>query len=212
MSRFFSSIYDLTCASVEAACLAEWRRELLGHLEGDVLEIGAGTGANLRHYPRTIGKLVLTEPDPHMRRRLAGKTDATFRAEIIEAGAERLPFENESFDVVVSTLVCCSVASVEEALAEIHRVLRPEGRLVFLEHVAADPSSRRYRWQRRIEPLWKRVAGNCHLTRRTEDAITHAGFELRWIRRESMRRAPPIVRPTIRGVALKSSSRSAVNA
>jgi len=110
---------------------------------------------------------------------------------------------DESFDAVVSTLVLCSVRDVHGALREIFRVLRPGGRLLFVEHVAAHPDSRRFAWQRRLEPLWKRVAGNCHLTRDTEGALRRAGFQLEGIERESMRKAMPFIRRCIRGVARK---------
>jgi len=95
------------------------------------------------------------------------------------------------------------LASVERSLAEVRRVLRPEGRLLFMEHVAAEDDSGRLTWQRRVEPVWKRVAGNCHLTRETERHIDEAGFEIEAITRESIRKAMPIVRPSIRGMARK---------
>ena len=109
--------------------------------------------------------------------------------------------EPRSFDAVVCTLVLCSVRDVEQSLAEFRRVLRPEGKLVFLEHVAATEPSR-LAWQRRTEPLWKLVAGNCHLCRETAASIEAAGFRFDRITRESARKALPIVRPTIRGVAI----------
>jgi len=95
------------------------------------------------------------------------------------------------------------LASVERSLAEVRRVLRPEGRLLFMEHVAAEDDSGRLTWQRRVEPVWKRVAGNCHLTRETERHIDEAGFEIEAITRESIRKAMPIVGPSIRGMARK---------
>ena len=198
--------YDRSMAKTEAAGLRSWRADLLGGLSGEVVEIGAGTGLNLAHYPDTVTRLVLTEPDPHMRDRLAprvaGHTTA-FPIEVTDSGVDSLPHEDEAFDVVVSTLVLCSVPDHEAALTEIHRVLRPGGRLVYLEHVAAYENPKRHKWQRRIEPIWKRLAGNCHLTRHTDQAITDAGFELEEARRESMRQSPPFVRVTVRGVALK---------
>lgn len=201
-----AALYDRTLVKTEAAGLRDWRAELLGDLAGQVLEIGPGTGLNLEHYPAGVTRLVLAEPDRHMRARLAPKVEARaapFPIEVADAGVDPIPFDAESFDVVVSTLVLCSVPDHEAALVEIHRVLRPGGRFVFLEHVAAVENPKRHRWQQRLEPLWKRWAGNCHLTRTTDQAIPAAGFELVEARRESMRQTPPIVRVTTRGHAVK---------
>jgi ubiquinone/menaquinone biosynthesis C-methylase UbiE len=133
-------------------------------------------------------------------RRVAGVSVAN-RIEIVAWDAEHLESDARSFDAVVSTLVLCSVRDVERCLAEIRRVLRPEGKLVFFEHVAAEDPGR-LAWQHRVEPLWKLVAGNCHLCRETARAIEDAGFRFERMTTESARKALPIVRPTIRGVAL----------
>jgi ubiquinone/menaquinone biosynthesis C-methylase UbiE len=200
-----ASVYDWVLHSSEAAGLARWRAELLSDLEGDVLEVGAGTGANLPYYGPRVARLVLVEPDPYMRRRLekAVRQSGLVRVEISDASLGALPMASATFDVVVSTLVLCSVSDQPTALADVYRVLRPGGCFVFLEHVAADMNPSRLKWQRRAEPLWRRVAGNCHLTRRTEDAIVAAGFTMERIQRESIRKAMPLVRPSIRGVARK---------
>ena len=205
MGRFTAAIYDRLMRRTEAACLGQWRADLLRGLAGNVLEVGAGTGANLPHYPRSVSRLVLSEPDPHMTRELRRKAAVRDweRAEILDASLEALPFPAAEFDTVVGTLVLCSVPRLEHALGEIHRVLTPGGRFVFLEHVAAEHRPRRLLWQSRVEPIWKRVAGNCHLTRRTAEAILAAGFVIEDLRREGMRKAWPLVRPTIRGAALK---------
>jgi ubiquinone/menaquinone biosynthesis C-methylase UbiE len=202
-SMLLAPLYDRLTRPSEEACVSEWRAELLGDLRGEVLEIGAGTGANLPHYGRAVDRLVISEPDRHMRRRLQRRLTevAASAVELSDASADRLPMADESFDVVVSTLVLCSVADQARALAEYRRVLRPGGALVFIEHVAAHDRPDRLRWQRRIEPIWKRVFGNCHLTRDTASAIERAGFEMADLRRQSMRKATPVVRPTIRGVA-----------
>jgi ubiquinone/menaquinone biosynthesis C-methylase UbiE len=197
VSRLLAAIYDRLMKQTEEACLAEWRRELLQDLRGDVLEIGAGTGANLRHYPPQV-KLTLTEPDPHMRKRLPDAAGAA---------AEELPFAGGSFDAVVSTLVLCSVRDPARALAELLRVLKPGGRLLFIEHVAGEAS--RLRWQRRVEPLWKRLMGNCHMTRDTLAEIERAGFLVEDVKRESLRKAFPLVRPSIRGRAVKPGGAAA---
>jgi ubiquinone/menaquinone biosynthesis C-methylase UbiE len=207
MSFFMAAIYDRFMRQTEEACFVQWRAELLESLSGRVLEVGAGTGANLRHYPPTVTSLVLCEPDAHMRKKLAARVAHEIKSperspQIVDADAERLPFEDRSFDAVVCTLVLCSVADPARALGELRRVLVPGGRLVFIEHVAAHDNPSRLQWQRRIEPAWKHVAGNCHLTRETERAIRDAGFEVESLRRESVRKALPWVRPSIRGTAV----------
>lgn len=198
-----SAIYDRFMAGAEVACLDAWRGELLGGVAGEVLEIGAGTGANLQHYPAAVTRLVLAEPDPHMRAKLEAKVsgERSRRIELSSASADALPFADASFDVVVSTLVLCSVPDPARTLGEIRRVLAPGGAFVFLEHVAAENRPSRLAWQRRVEPFWRRLAGNCHLTRRTGDAIRDAGFSIESEVRESMRKAMPLTRPSIRGVA-----------
>lgn len=202
-TRLLAPLYDRLTAPCEQACVADWRAALISPLAGAVLEIGAGTGANLAHYGVAVTRLVVTEPDPHMRRRLRTRVASarSLAAEISEASAERLPWADASFDAVVSTLVLCSVGDPDRALAEYRRVLVPGGRLVFIEHVAAHDNPGRLRWQRRIEPVWKRVFGNCHLTRDTAAAIERAGFDIEQIERQSMRKASPVVRPSIRGIA-----------
>jgi ubiquinone/menaquinone biosynthesis C-methylase UbiE len=201
VSWFLPAIYDTITRASEEACLAAWRSDLLGGLSGDVLEIGAGTGANTAHYPASVKRLVLTEPDPGMFTKLERRARG-IAAVLRQAPSDELPFDDASFDAVVCTLVLCSVPDPAGSLREIRRVLRPGGRLVFLEHVAAD-DPRRLAWQRRIEPLWKRVMGNCHLTRRTEQAILDAGFALERVDRASVPKAAPIVRATVRGIARK---------
>ena len=205
MSWLMAAVYDRCMRGSEEACLAQWRAELLRDLSGAVLEVGAGTGVTLTHYPRSIARLVLCEPDAHMRRKLKKKVDAPAlrNIEISDASLDSLTFKAGEFDAVVCSLVLCSVSDQRAALAEIARVLKPGGRLVFLEHVAADGRPARLKWQQRIEPVWKRLMGNCHLTRRTEAAIAAAGFEIERIQRESIRKALPIVRPSIHGIARK---------
>jgi len=202
MSLFMAMIYDRFMDATEEACLRRWRGELLADLEGDVLELGAGTGANLPHHPRDLSRLVLTEPDKHMRRQLEARAREHWPdAEVTPASASALPFADASFDAVVSTLVLCSVPELDTTLREVWRVLKPGGRFLFLEHVAAAPGTGRRRLQRVVDPLWRRVADGCRLTRDTERAMLDAGFTLERIERESMRKAMAIVRPSIRGVA-----------
>jgi len=204
MSWLMAALYDRAMHGVEEASLIRWRTDLLRDLSGEVLEIGAGTGANLPLYPPAVRRLVLVEPDPHMRRRLRHRHPAGAPAlEIRPERLETLELPPASFDAVVATLVLCSVPDQAVALWHIRELLRPGGRLVFLEHVAADGDALARKWQRRLDPVWCRVAGGCHLTRRTEEAIREAGFTIERIERAPMQKAPRLVRATVRGVARK---------
>lgn len=209
MGWLMATVYDRFMDATERACLTEWRGALLRGAHGRVLEIGAGTGVNISHYSSAVEELVMLEPDDHMRERLLSKLEAEasgkpFRT--IGGSATEIPFDDRSFDTVVSTLVLCSVPNLHQSLLEVHRVLRPGGQFLFLEHVAAAEGSARLRWQRRLEPLWRRVAEGCHLTRETESAIELAGLVHENTRRESMRKAVPLVRPTVRGRAIKPAA------
>jgi ubiquinone/menaquinone biosynthesis C-methylase UbiE len=205
MSWLMATLYDRSLLAAEEACLSQWRAELLQGLRGEVLEVGSGTGLNLPHYPSTVTRLTISEPDLYMMEKLRKKTvlHGISQVEFSDASLERLPMKDESFDAVVATLVLCSVPEQQAALKEIYRVLRPGGLYAFIEHVAATDRPGRLKWQRRLEPIWKRIAGNCHLTRQTADAIVSAGFEMEWIKHDSIRKMIPLVRPSIRGIARK---------
>ncbi len=202
LSAFF---YDRFMNTVEKACLMEWRHELLKQVTGEVLEVGAGTGANIKFYPETVTKLVLTEPDIHMRQLLQKNTRHSQLEDIhISNGtAETIDADDESFDFVVTALVCCSFANLETALLEIRRVLKPDGSLLFMEHVAAHAGSGRRRWQNLINPVWRKLMGNCHLNREIETAMVTAGFKINQIKRENMSTIIAPLLPTIRGLARK---------
>ena len=193
----------------EEACLKKWRLDLLRQVSGEVLEVGAGTGANIKLYSDNVTRLVLTEPDKHMRKILKDQVGNQYlkNVSVSNGTAEQIEADDESFDYVVSSLVCCSVTDLKACLSEIRRVLRPGGCLVFLEHVAAADGTSRRRWQNIINPVWKTFMGNCHLNRDTEQALVTEGFDIIQIERESMRKAPPVVRPTIRGIAKKPDKR-----
>jgi ubiquinone/menaquinone biosynthesis C-methylase UbiE len=201
--RLFSALYDRGMAGTEEAGLREKRRALLAQASGRVLELGAGTGANLELYPEAVSDLVLAEPDPQMVKRLRPKLAASGRAaEVVEAPAERLPFPDASFDTAVATLVLCTVPDPEAALAEAARVLKPGGRLLFLEHVRSrDP--RLARWQDRFEKPWRFLGDGCHCNRDTVATIGAAGFELGQPERGRLPKAPPIVRPLATGSAVR---------
>jgi ubiquinone/menaquinone biosynthesis C-methylase UbiE len=205
MGRLMARVYDRMMKGSEEACLREWRSELLSSVHGKVLEVGAGTGVSLPLYPTTVTRVVLSEPDRHMRAKMAQRIQkaAELPVEVSDGSVEAIPFPDESFDFVTCMLVLCSVPDLQHAVGEIRRVLVPGGSLVFLEHVAASNRPDRLKWQRRLEPFWKRISGNCHLTRKTEEAILADGFTMERVKRESMRKANPLVRSCIRGVAVK---------
>ena len=202
MPRLMAALYDSVLCVAERRGLAQWRAEVLASLHGRVLEVGAGTGLNLPHYPRTVTELVLAEPDRHMRDRLSQRAAASrVPVTISDASASPLPFTGASFDGVVMTLVLCTVPDVAGALGEARRVLAPGGVLAFIEHVGGDEGSRRLRWQRFLEPLWRPVAGNCHLTRHTVEAIRHARFTMRFLYRDDLPGVMRLGSPVVRGVA-----------
>lgn len=150
-----------------------WRRWVASRAHGTVVELGAGTGANLGYYG-DVDRLVLVEPSPAMRARLAGPA-ADVGADVVDGTAAALPCAAGAVDAVVATLVLCSVPDLPAALAEVRRVLRPDGRLLLLEHVRAD-DARAATWQDRLDPLWCRMAQGCHPNRDTLAAIEAAGF------------------------------------
>src|SRR5215203_2953542 len=200
--RMFSAFYDRAFEATEEAGLREMRCELLKQARGRVLELGSGTGLNLELYPREgIECLTLTEPDPHMIKQLRARVkEIGCAADVMEVGAEHLPFEDDSYDTVVVTLVLCTVPNQAAALNEISRVLRSDGQLLFLEHVRANNPSLA-RWQDRLEAPWRFLGDGCHCNRDTVSAISTADFTLGDVERGSLPKAPPIVRPLALGSA-----------
>jgi ubiquinone/menaquinone biosynthesis C-methylase UbiE len=203
--RWFAAYWN-RAVKFEPASLKKMRRETLAGLSGRVLEIGCGNGANFPLYPDTVSVLVATDPDPYMMDN-AGKRAAELSLEIegYEAGADSLPFEDASFDAVVSTLVLCSVPDLDEALAEMKRVLKPGGEFRFVEHVRASSSVGAW-FQDVSTPVWSWVGAGCNPNRDTKAAIEGAGFVFREIWHQHL--APPIpplclTRPAIRGIAIR---------
>jgi ubiquinone/menaquinone biosynthesis C-methylase UbiE len=200
--RLFARFYDRALARTEAAGLADRRRALLARARGRVLEIGAGTGANLAHYPPGT-ELVLVEPESPMLQRLRARAAAADPpATVVAAHAERLPFPDASFDTVVATLVLCTVDDPDAALREVARVLAPGGRLLFLEHVRAG-DDRVARRQDLLEPLWRHVGHGCHPNRATLAAIESVPLQVRDVEHGSMPLAPRFLSPLVVGEAAK---------
>lgn len=199
--RGFSALYDRCFKASEEAGLREMRRDLLAGARGRVLELGAGTGLNLDLYPASVTDLTLTEPDPHMVKQLRKRvSEADRAAEVVAAPAERLPFDDDSFDTVALTLVLCTVPNPAAALREIKRVLKPDGHFLFLEHVRSpDPSLAK--WQDRLEKPWRFLGDGCHCNRDTVSAISAAGFQLGDIERPEFPKVVPIVKPMAKGNA-----------
>lgn len=164
------------------ATYVELKRALIGTLNGRVLEIGAGRGANFG-YLRGAVEWVGLEPDARRHRELGRRAERYDGRGVLRASAERIPLAAGSVDAVVGTVVLCSVADQAAVLAEILRVLRPGGRYVFFEHVAAPERTVAWRMQRLVAPLTRRFDGGCDPSRRTWRAIEAAGFadlDLRW--------------------------------
>ena len=199
IARLYAFIYDRIGRGSEAAGLQRERVALLAQARGNTVEIGAGTGLNLDHYPPTVTHLTLVEPDRHMRKRLRQRV-ARIRpdAAVLDARAESLPLPDASVDTVVVTFVLCSVADQTAALAEITRVLRPGGQLLFLEHVR-DTDPQIADKQDHAPFLYSWIG--CHPNRATLEAITHSPLSVVNVRHGQVPKAPVIERPMVVGVA-----------
>jgi ubiquinone/menaquinone biosynthesis C-methylase UbiE len=197
----FSAFFDRMSRSVEKRGMGELRREVLSRAEGTVAEVGAGTGRNFAHYPSAVTEVVATEPDPHMLRRAREAVrEASVPVRLERASADELPFEDDTVDTVVATLVFCTIPDPAAALAEIRRVLKPGGAMLFLEHVRAE-DPRLARWQDRIQPVWSFFGAGCHPNRDTPAAIERAGFELEELIRFDFRPNMMVDKPHAKGVA-----------
>jgi ubiquinone/menaquinone biosynthesis C-methylase UbiE len=198
----FAALYDRMMRRGEARSMGKRRGELVSNARGRTLEIGAGTGANIPHYPGAIQELILAEPFEPMRRRLERKLGESGKlARTLDASAEAIPLEDESVDTVVSTLVLCTVDFPDLALAEVSRVLRPGGQLLFIEHVRSH-SPHVARWQDRLETPWRHFGAGCRCNRDTIASIAAAGFSTQH-ENVHWRGVPPIVAPLVTGRAVK---------
>ena len=197
---FYAAVYDRISRGAERAGLSEDRHGLLAQAAGATIEVGAGTGANLAYFPPAVTRLCLVEPDPNMRKRLRRRVGGRDNVEIVDARAEALPFPDASFDTAVVTFALCSVADLDTALAEIARVLRPGGRLLFLEHVRdTDPGVAR----KQDHPVFLYSWIGCHPNRDTLTAIGRARFQVTTVRHGEVPKAPRVERPMIVGTAAR---------
>jgi ubiquinone/menaquinone biosynthesis C-methylase UbiE len=202
--RGFAALYDRAFTATEDAGLREMRRQALSEARGRTIDIGAGTGANLGLFPRAVTDLVLTEPDPHMFKQLRTKVGKSgVDAEATDAPAENLPFPDASFDTAIFTLVLCTVPSPQTALAEAARILKPGGKLLFIEHVRAKDAGLA-RWQDRLEKPWRFIGDGCHCNRDTVANIEASPLTVEQVEHDRLPKAPPIVRPLVRGSATLS--------
>lgn len=197
-SRIFATLYDPFTAVAERVWFRSQRTYLVEDLEGELLELGAGTGAMFQYYVERDGLAVTAiEPDAHMRRRAARRASRLdLEVTLVDGVGEDLPFDDATFDAVVCPLVLCTVGDLDATLDELARVTKPGGELRFFEHVAD------YGWrggiQRLVAPLWYRLAGGCHLTRRTTSVLAaHPGFDPLEIERLPFGIVP--VKPFVRG-------------
>ena len=208
--RLFAALYDPVMTLPERIALPPHRRYLVDGLSGRVLDVGAGTGANFPYLAERAREAALevhaVEPDPHMRRRpRAPAREAGLSVDLRDAGAEWLPYGDGSFDAAVAGIVFCTIPDPAAALDELARVLRPGGELRFIEHVGA--AGLRGRLQRLVEPVWKRLAGGCHVTRDTVGLFaTHGAFEVREVERIGFGLFP--AEPFLRGTLVRREERT----
>jgi SAM-dependent methyltransferase len=181
--------------------IGDHRRRLLAGLTGRVLEVGAGNGLNFQHYPAAVTEVLAIEPEPYLcRLALAAARQAPVPIRVVDGTGEALPALDRAVDVVVASLVLCTVTDLNQALAETRRVLRPGGKLRFYEHVRAE-DPRLARWQDRLERPWGWLVGGCHPNRDTVAAITAAGLRLEQLDRFDLQAMPPLARPHVLGLA-----------
>jgi ubiquinone/menaquinone biosynthesis C-methylase UbiE len=170
-----SRLYDLFMVPLEAGGIARLRRRIIPRADGKVLEVGAGTGVNLKYYDfLNVSSLTVSDHEPG---RLLRKRAFSCGAEVAEAEVTQLPFEDSSFDTLVFTLLFCSVEDPKAGLKEIKRVVKPGGKIIFIEHVLGC-SRLTQRIQHSLTPFWRRISGNCHLNRETYELISDSGFTI----------------------------------
>jgi ubiquinone/menaquinone biosynthesis C-methylase UbiE len=198
-----AALYDPVVRKIDEAGLGEQRRALLEQASGRTIEVGAGTGRNLEHYPSEVSELVLTEPDRHMAKKLRQNLEKSERAQIVQASGERLPFEEGSFDTAVATLVLCTAPDPRAVVDEVARILKPGGRFLFLEHVRAEDDERLAKRQDRAAPITNYLFCGCHPNRRTLATIEASPLEVERVERGELpeKGSFEFERPMIVGVA-----------
>jgi ubiquinone/menaquinone biosynthesis C-methylase UbiE len=207
--RLFAAYYPSLARRSDRAGQAHTRERLLATAEGATLEIGAGSGANLPWYPKAVTELVLADPSPymldHLRSALASVPEwpGSGVVSLAQAGFPSLPFDDATYDTVVITYVLCSLADVRAALDEVARVLKPAGRLLFLEHVRAADGSRLASVQDLVARPHRLIADGCRPNCRTERLLRDSPLTVAWLERGEQPSAAPTVRPTIMGVAIR---------
>jgi len=201
LGRAFTAWYGYVIRRVDEKGLREVRREVLAAAEGRVLDVGTGTGANLPLFPAAVEELVLAEPDEHMQRALAKRVrELGSRVELVQAPAERLPFPDASFDCVTCTMVMCTMPDPAAALEEVSRVLKPDGRFLFLEHVRSEDAGFA-RTQDRINPAWRFLADGCNCNRDSLATIEASPLRIERIGRGQMPAVPLFMKPLVFGSA-----------
>jgi ubiquinone/menaquinone biosynthesis C-methylase UbiE len=158
--------------------LRPYRERVAGAAQGRVLEIGIGSGLNLPFYTRRAERIFGLDPSPRLLARARPKAKLTeVDVQLLAGSAESIPLADRSIDTIVTTWTVCSILEIATALADMRRVLKPGGRLLFVEHGLA-PKPGVARWQHRLTPLWRRLAGGCHLARKVDDLFAEAGFRI----------------------------------
>jgi ubiquinone/menaquinone biosynthesis C-methylase UbiE len=204
VGRAFTVWYGHTMRRVDRRGLGEVRRNLLREAHGRVLDLGTGTGANLELFPATVDELVLCEPSPNMVKVLRRKLGKQGRegVEVVQAPAEALPFDDDSFDCVSCTMVMCTMPDPEAGLREVARVLKPGGKLLFLEHVRSE-DPRLARTQDRMERPWRFIAAGCHCNRDSLRMIEASPLAVEGVTRDLMPLAPRFMKPLVIGSAVR---------
>jgi ubiquinone/menaquinone biosynthesis C-methylase UbiE len=206
--RIFPWIIDKVMAN---KVLAAERQRVLSEVRGNILEIGFGTGLNLPHYPQSVDHLTVLDPNAGMHKRAAARLAAArFKVTSIRLAAEaRLPIDDGQFDTIVSTWTMCSIPRLDQALVELNRVLKPGGRLLFIEH-GLSPDTKIARWQNRLNPINKRIGDGCNLNRNFAAIVGASPLTLEHCDQYYLPKSPRIAAWTYRGVATKRAAPSPI--
>jgi ubiquinone/menaquinone biosynthesis C-methylase UbiE len=204
MGFYAQVVVPLLCDfGLDRTFVARRRRELLAHAGGDILEIGFGTGLNLPYYPPHVRKITTVDPNVGMYRRARRRIKrAGFEVDRRVLGGERLPFEDGTFDCVVSTFTLCSIEEIAQALREVYRVLKAGGKLLFLEH-GLSPEPKVQKWQRRLNGLQMRLAGGCRLDRDIRALVAAQPFSSVEVEESHLEKTPKTHGYLYRGIARK---------